>query len=448
MNLVMNSIRRRLLLWQIGALIVTGILASLITYSLAWDGFNRLRDYGLEQIAYSIVRHGVVAEGENADGIEIDPADRGQFVSQIWNADGSLEFSSIEGVGPPPQAPGMHRITWDGEEWRLYTLKDGGLTIQVGNPVTNRALIFSEIIPWLLLPLSILIMSLGGLIWVSVSRGLAPLEQVRAEIGRRDAGSLAPLDTSHLPEELAPVIETLNELLRRLGATLDAQGRFVADAAHELRTPLTAVRLQAQLIGQVGDDAEREASIVRLMSGVDRAGHLVDQLLQLARLDPVAWHGHMVPVALDELVRQVVAAMSAQADVRRIDLGVGECQPVRLVGHAPSLHALLVNLVDNALRYIPEGGRVDVEVRDVGEAIRLSVADNGPGIPPVERERVFDRFYRGAGAVPHGSGLGLAIVRQTVEMHGGHVVLADARTGGLVVEVSLPKLASRAHCTG
>lgn len=439
MNLVMNSIRRRLLLWQIGALIVTGILASLITYSLAWDGFNRLRDYGLEQIAYSIVRHGVVAEGENADGIEIDPADRGQFVSQIWNADGSLEFSSIEGVGPPPQAPGMHRITWDGEEWRLYTLKDGGLTIQVGNPVTNRARIFSDIVPWLLLPLSILILSLGGLIWVSVSRGLAPLEQVRAEIGRRDAGSLAPLDTGHLPEELAPVIETLNELLRRLGATLDAQGRFVADAAHELRTPLTAVRLQAQLIGQVGDDAEREASIVRLMSGVDRAGHLVDQLLQLARLDPVAWNGQIEPVALDDMAREIVAALSAQADIRHIDLGIGECQPARCLGHAASLRAMLTNLVDNALRYIPEGGRVDVDVLNQDDAILLSVADNGPGIPVEERTRVFDRFYRGSGVEMPGSGLGLAIARQAVQMHGGRIALGDAPAGGTLVQVILPK---------
>lgn len=435
---MINSIRRRLLLWQIGALIVTGILASLITYSLAWDGFNRLRDYGLEQIAYSIVRHGVVAD---SDSDAVDPADRGQFVSQIWNADGSLGYSSLDGDGPPAQRAGMHRISWKGEEWHLYTLKDGGLTIQVGNPVTNRARIFSDIVPWLLLPLSLLILSLGGLIWVSVSRGLAPLELVRAEIGRRDAGSLTPLDASRLPEELAPVIETLNDLLARLNTALAAQGRFVADAAHELRTPLTAVRLQAQLLRQARDDAERAENVAQLIAGVDRAGHLIDQLLQLARLDPAAWHGQMAPLALDELVRQVVAATSAQADARRIDLGVGECHPARLVGHAPSLRAMLVNLVDNALRYIPKGGRVDVEVHDGGREILLSVADDGPGIPAAERDRVFDRFYRGAGVETPGSGLGLAIVRQIVDMHGGTVTLNDAATGGLMVQVTLPKRA-------
>jgi two-component system OmpR family sensor kinase len=435
----MNSIRRHLLFWQIGALIITGILASLITYSLAWDGFNRLRDYGLEQIAYSIVRHGVATDDENADNGEIDPADRGQFVSQIWNADGSLEFSSLENIGPPPQRPGMHRLTWQGEEWHLYTLNDGGLTIQVGNPITHRVRIFSDIAPWLLLPLSLLIVSLGSLIWVSVSRGLAPLEQVRAEIGRRDAGSLEPLDVSRLPVELAPVIGTLNDLLARLAAALAAQGRFVADAAHELRTPLTAVRLQAQLAAQADDDAGRQSSIASLLAGVDRAGHLIEQLLQLARLDPLAWNGQIEPVAVDEMARQVVAALSAQADARRIDLGIGECRPATLPGHGPSLHAMLANLVDNALRYIPEGGRVDVEVKDDGHDILLSVDDDGPGIPGTERDRVFDRFSRGAGVALPGSGLGLAIAKRAVEMHGGTILLDESPAGGLRVRVTLPK---------
>lgn len=431
----MNSIRRRLLIWQIGALLVTGLLASLITYSLAWDGFNRLRDYGLEQIAYSIVRHGVVSDDGRQ---EIDPADRGQFVSQIWNADGSLAYSSLESVGPPPQPPGMHTMDWQGDEWHLYTLKDGGLTIQVGNPVANRARIFAGIFPWLLLPLSILVLSLGGLIWVSVTRGLAPLKLMRAEIGRRDAGSLAPLDPSHLPAEIAPLIETLNDLLARLGAALNAQGRFVADAAHELRTPLTAVRLQAQLTRQARDEAEREASIGQLIAGVDRAGHLIEQLLQLARLDPAAWHGRLETVRLDNLVRQVVAAMSAQADARHIDLGVGRCDPVEIAGHVPSLRAMLTNLIDNALRYIPEGGWVDIELSAEGDSTLLTVSDNGPGIPRDERARVFDRFYRGVGAEIPGSGLGLAIVRQAVEMHHGRIELDDTDGIGLTARVTLP----------
>lgn len=432
----MTSIRRQLLLWQIGALLATGLLASVITYNLAWDGFNRIRDYGLEQIAYSIVRHGVVTDdGPNED----DPVDRGQFVSQIWNADGTLAYASIEGVGPPPQTPGMHTVAWQGEEWHIYTLKDGGLTIQVGNPVTKRARIFAGIIPWLLLPLSLFIIVLGGLIWVSVSRSLQPLERLRSDLRRRDVGSLSPLDEHGLPQEVAPLIQTLNDLLKRLDTALTLQGRFVADAAHELRTPLTAVRLQAQLARQAGNDCEREENHACLLAAIDRAAHLVEQLLQLARLEPAAWRGQAQPVAMHEIARGVVASLSSQADAKGIDLGLGVCEPVVIDGHAPGLQAMLTNLVDNALRYTQPGGRVDVELRIAGEQALLTVSDNGVGIPVAERERVFDRFYRVAGMETSGSGLGLAIVRQVAELHRGHVELDDAPGGGLLARIALPR---------
>lgn len=432
----MTSIRRQLLLWQIGALLATGLLASVITYNLAWDGFNRIRDYGLEQIAYSIVRHGVVTDdGPNED----DPVDRGQFVSQIWNADGTLAYASIEGIGPPPQTPGMHTVAWQGEEWHIYTLKDGGLTIQVGNPVTKRARIFAGIIPWLLLPLSLFIIVLGGLIWVSVSRSLQPLERLRSDLRRRDVGSLSPLDEHGLPQEVAPLIQTLNDLLKRLDTALTLQGRFVADAAHELRTPLTAVRLQAQLARQAGNDSEREENHARLLAAIDRAAHLVEQLLQLARLEPAAWRGQAQPVAMHEIARGVVASLSSQADAKGIDLGLGVCEPVVIDGHAPGLQAMLTNLVDNALRYTQPGGRVDVELRVAGEQALLTVSDNGVGIPVAERERVFDRFYRVAGMETSGSGLGLAIVRQVAELHRGHVELDDAPGGGLLARIALPR---------
>jgi len=430
------SIRRQLLLWQIGALLATGLLASAITYNLAWDGFNRIRDYGLEQIAYSIVRHGVVTDDGGSDD---DTADRGQFVSQIWNANGSLAYASREDVGPPPQAPGLHTVTWQGEDWHVYTLKEGGLTIQVGNPVTKRARIFAGIVPWLLLPLSLFILVLGGLIWVSVSRSLRPLERLRSDLRRRDVGSLSPLDERDLPQEVAPLIQTLNDLLKRLDAALTLQGRFVADAAHELRTPLTAVRLQAQLARQAENDLEREENHARLLAAIDRAGHLVEQLLQLARLEPSAWRGDARPVAMHELAREVVAGLSGQADAKGIDLGLGVCEPVAIDGHAPGLQAMLTNLVDNALRYTQAGGQVDVELRVDGARAVLTVADNGPGIAAAERERVFDRFYRVAGTDIPGSGLGLAIVRQVVDLHRGHIELDDAPGGGLLVRVTLPR---------
>ncbi len=434
-----HSIRRRLLLWQISALALSGLLVSLITYSLAWDAFNRVRDYALEQIAYSVLRHGVEPDPD----AESEDADQGQFVSQIWDADGALAFSSNESVDLPPQQDGLHVLRRGGEEWHTFTLRRAGLVIQVANTAANRSAMFARIAPWMLLPLSVLIAVLGGLIWMAVGRALRPLEQVRREIGQRDVPSLHALETRGLPDEVAPMVHALNELLARLDTALAAQRRFVADAAHELRSPLTAVKLQAQIARQADDPDEREAALGRLLGGVDRAAHLVEQLLSMARLAPEARQGVFAPVRLDELAKRVVAEFSDQAEARGIDLGVGNCVPVAVSGQAENLRTLLGNLVDNALRYTPAGGRVDVEVGEDAGAVVLSVIDNGPGIPPAERDRVFDRFYRLAGNEPPGadlpgSGLGLAIVREIVALHRGSIALQDTPGGGLTVRIGLP----------
>jgi len=429
----MNSIRGRLLLWQISALLLTGLLVSVITYVLAWDAFNRIRDYGLEQIAYSVVRHGV-----QYDDDEDVRNDRGQFVSQIWASDGSLLFSSLDDVGPPPQPLGMHVIKWNEAEWRIFSLKEGGLTIQVATTSASRVRKFASIAPWLLIPLVVLVLVLGLLIRAAVTRALAPLEQVRGEIGRRGVQSLHALDSRSLPDEVAPLVETLNDLLVRLDQALVSQRRFIADAAHELRTPLTAVKLQAQIARRTDNEAEREAALTQLASGVDRAAHLVEQLLGMARLEPAARQAVFAPLALDALVKQVVADFSSLAEARDIDLGVGECAAITLTGQAESLRMMLGNLVDNAVRYTPRGGRVDVELREQAGIARLSVSDSGPGIPAAERERVFERFQRLAGADIPGSGLGLSIVKQVVELHGGNIVLNTPSGGGLRVEIALP----------
>ena len=429
----MNSIRSRLLVWQITALFLTGILASLIAYLLAWDAFNSLRDNGLEQIAYSVVRHGI--EYDNDEDVRND---HGQFVSQIWGADGTLLYSSLDDVGPPRQKPGLHIVVWERAEWRVFSLIEGGLTIQVATTSANRARRFASIAPWLLLPLVVLVVVLGLLIRAAVTRALAPLELVRNEIGQRGVQSLHALDSRHLPDEVAPLVDTLNDLLVRLDQALVSQRRFIADAAHELRTPLTAVKLQAQIARRANSEEERDAALTQLSSGVDRAAHLVDQLLGMARLEPASRQAVFAPLALDALAKQVVADFSTLAEARDIDLGVGECQPLTLVGQADSLRMMLGNLVDNAVRYTPSGGRVDVELRQQEGMALLSVSDSGPGIPESERERVFERFQRLAGADIPGSGLGLAIVRQVVNLHGGAIRLGDTPGGGLRVDINLP----------
>lgn len=435
----MNSIRRQLLLWQITALLLTGLLVSVITYSITWSGFNKTRDYTLEQVAHAIMRHGVETVGP--DGSVYDEMqDQGRFMSQIWERK-KLVYASRPEVELPRQAGGFSVVLWADEAWRTYTLQSSGLTIQVAAPVANRVRAYANLASWLLLPLAVLVAGLGFLIWMAVVRALVPLEQVRREIGVRDVAMLQPIDLTATPEEIRPLGDALNALLDRLSRALSLQRRFVADAAHELRTPLTALKLQAQMAARAGSEVERTQALVRLQEGIDRATHLVTQLLVMARMEPEA-QAAWTALDLDTLVKQVVMDLSPVAESRSIDLGLTDTAPLHLVGNEESLRVLISNLIDNAVRYIPTGGRVDVSLReeeDAGESwALLIISDTGPGIPVAERESVFRRFYRLPGTAAPGSGLGLAIVREIVHRCQGRIDLLDAPGGGLRVEVRLP----------
>jgi two-component system OmpR family sensor kinase len=247
-----------------------------------------------------------------------------------------------------------------------------------------------------------------------------------------------------MPDEVAPLVDTLNALLSRLDTALTAQRRFVADAAHELRTPLTAIKLQAQIAQRSPDAKERQQALAELEAGVERAGHLVSQLLQMARLEPEGARGEATAVRLDELMKSVVGAFSAQAEARHIDLGITEASPVELIGRPDNLRVMLNNLVDNALRYTPPGGRVDLALALAGDRAILTVSDNGPGIPAEDRGPVFERFHRLAGGDIPGSGLGLAIVREVVHQHHAGIALDETPGGGLTVRIDFPLPAAAA----
>ena len=239
-------------------------------------------------------------------------------------------------------------------------------------------------------------------------------------------------------------MHALNGLLERLDHALIAQRSFIADAAHGLRTPLTAVHLQAQLAERATTDAERSAALSELKGGLERATRLSEQLLALAREEPGVSDRAVVTVDLGATVRSVVADLAPLAAAKRIDLGVSETSGVEVRGDADALATLVSNLVDNAVRYTPAGGRVDVVVANEGDTALLAVRDNGPGIAPEDRERAFDRFYRGAAAhatgAVHGSGLGLAIVKRIAERHGAVADLGPGLEGqGLGVSVRFPR---------
>jgi two-component system OmpR family sensor kinase len=231
-------------------------------------------------------------------------------------------------------------------------------------------------------------------------------------------------------------VRSLNDLLARLGDAFDTQRRFAADAAHELRTPLTALTLQIQLARRAESPEERAIALDRLEQGVKRSTRLVQQLLTMARLDPDAARPPS-PVDLAALAAAVADEKKELAEQRNVTLSA-DLTPVAVTGQEDALRILLTNLVDNALRYTPAGGAVKVRVWPDGDAACLEVADTGPRIPEEERERVFDRFYRGRNAPAGGSGLGLAIVRQVATLHGASLVLDESPSKGLLVSARFP----------
>ena len=278
---------------------------------------------------------------------------------------------------------------------------------------------------------------LGGLVWIAVSRGLAPIHGVAAQLAGRGADLLAPVLDHGLPEEIRPLTHAVNDLLAKLERAAGIQRIFIADAAHELRTPLTALKLQVALAERADDAAMRNEAFTALHAGLERASRLVQQLLTLARHEPGATQQGMKKVDMAEIVSAAVADLAPQADARRIDLGITSAVPALVDGDPDALRILINNLLDNALHATPDGSRVDVAVDCTADKVVVTVDDSGPGIAALELTRVFDRFYRGRDASAGGSGLGLAIVRRIADLHQGQVTLVNTDTG-LRASLQLP----------
>jgi two-component system, OmpR family, sensor kinase len=436
----LRSIRAQLLLWLISSVLITTLVVGFLTARLTWSGFNNVRDMGLEQIAQTVMRHDEAAPDSPSPPIAstaLPDDDLDQFVSQIWDRSGQLIYSSLADVGPPLQSPGHHIVTWQGESWRLYTLTHDRRIVQVAVTTDVRRQHFYSLTPWLLVPLVLLVLSLGLLTRTGVDHVLHPLEQLRRDIAQRSPQGLQAIGTTHLPAEIAPLAETLNQLLTRIEQMLSHQRRFLADAAHELNTPLAVVKLQAQLVRRARP-GEWDAALDQLDAGIDRASRLAFQLLQLARLEPDGRRPLLETLRLDNLLREAVAGFSARAEQQGGDLGLAGADPVTLVGDPHALRTLVDNLIGNALTHNPGPVRIDVRLSvEPGHAV-LEVCDDGIGIAPSDRQRVLERFVRLSPGDGKGSGLGLAIVNEIAMLHGGAVELDDSPGGGLTVRVRLP----------
>jgi two-component system OmpR family sensor kinase len=313
--------------------------------------------------------------------------------------------------------------------WRVYSAQIGNTVAQVSQPQSARKQVAAQAAVKTVMPLLLLFPFLGALIWIAVGHALAPVRRAAADVQSRDMHMLEPVADHGLPQEIQPLTHAFNDLLERLRQAMQTQRAFVADAAHELRTPLTALRLQAQLAERADNDEERRAAFADLRHGLERATHLVHQLLTLARQEPGVQE--MAPVELAPLLRSVVQDYAPLAEHKGVDLGMTTQVAGAVNANADALRILFGNLLSNALQYSPSDTTVDVAMRTDGDALVVTVEDCGPGIPEQDLERVFDRFHRAANVLPSqpGSGLGLAIVRQIADLHGARVRLENTGTG-------------------
>ncbi len=361
---------------------------------------------------------------------------------QIWIERDHLALRSHNA----PPLPLSHRnrgfsdVLIDGEPWRVYSIQteDGDIRVQLGERQSMRTAMVNRLTAHLLLPLAIALPLLFFLIRWATGQALSPFQRLAQALTRRGVDALRPLEPEQLPPEARPLAQAVNRLIQRVEEALANERRFTSDAAHELRTPLAALKTQAQVALRTEDPEQREQALRQVMKGVDRAAHLVDQLLTLARLDPERSQIDARYFDLYILAEDVLSELAPEALDKDIDLALEGRRGQFVHSNREGIAVLLHNLVQNAIRYTPPGGQVQVDVRTHEGATELVVSDSGPGIPEQERERVFQRFYRGLGTRAPGSGLGLSIVHRIATLNGLEVHLGESALGGLKVTVVLP----------
>ncbi|MES2149625.1 MAG: ATP-binding protein [Pseudomonadota bacterium] len=438
MRQLSHSLRGRLLWLLLAAITIAAVVQASIAYRTALADADQIFDYHMQQMALSL-RSGAPlahAEGPAADDLN---AENNDMLVQVWTPDGVQVFRTTSRARLPQRAVlGFSNVEADGTTYRIFSIQTSSQTVQVAQDMAVRRNMASSLALRTVGPIAVMMPILMLVVWWVVSASLKPVARVRSQVAARQADDLSPVSEAGLPDEVLPLVQDLNLLFGRVRTAFDAQQHFVADAAHELRTPLAALKLQALSLERAETPEARQVAVGRLTAGIERATRLVEQLLVLARQEAGS-DGAQQAVALTALARQVVGEAATTALAKGVDLGLQPSDEARVQGHPDALGILLRNLVDNALKYTPAGGTVDVAVRADAGAVVLTVQDSGPGIPAEERERVFDRFYRIAGSEASGSGLGLAIIKAICERSGARLALAQSeRLGGLSVTVAFP----------
>lgn len=451
----LRTLRSRLLVFLLAPMAIV-LLASVSTdYRFAYDPANEAYDHALLDDAVALAGRVRVAQGK----AEVDLPAAAEAVLRSDRTD--QEFLAIYGPGgqllagdadlmpeptPNRQNPSVTDANLRGHKIRKATYRlttgAGEITITVAETTRKRERAGSKILAAMILPNIVIILVTLAIVYVGIRRGLAPLDHLSEEIGRRSPHDLSPLPRTEIPGEAQPLVNAMGTLINDLRAAAGAQQAFLANAAHQLKTPLAGLQTQLELAAQELPDQYRNR-VVNLRDATRRLGHLAHQLLALARSGPDADVGHeREKLDLAHVLQSIASSWFDLALTHQIDLGF-DPEPAPLVGSEWLLRELAGNLIDNALQYTPAGGHVTVRSgRDAAGRPFLEVEDDGPGIAPEERERIFQRFYRAEGTPGPGTGLGLAIVKEVADRHHASLTLDDASAAsGTRIRVTFPGIA-------
>ncbi len=447
------SIRTQLLAWLVIPLLVLLLVGTGLMYGLSINLATDAYDKSLLDSVYEVSSF-ISATDAGKIVVDLQPQAlkmlkdnlKDKVFYQVLDEKGRIIAGDDELPAPDlneridSQSAEYRDDTVNGEDVRIASVnfpvpgqKDQAVFIQVAETLNGREQIADEILMSVVVPQLVIIVMSALVVWFGVTRGLRPLTSVRDAVASRTPTDLRPIALDNVPKEVRPLVHSINELLDRLREDLQAQRRFVANAAHQLRTPIAGLKTQSELALRQRDPEDVAHALALINTGAERAARLANQLLALARAEPGAVDPALWQVLdLNDIAKNASRELVTQALSKNIDLGFEQSSAPALVrGDRASLHELTSNLIENAVLYTPAGGHVtarivnSVRAADSKHRVLLVVEDDGPGIAPDERERVFERFYRVSDRGVSGSGLGLAIVREIASVHRADVYLAD-----------------------
>jgi two-component system, OmpR family, sensor histidine kinase TctE len=456
---VPNSLFGEILDWMLAPLLLLWPISIAATHHVANSIANEPYDQALAENVGAISRLVRVVDGKvtiilPASARTILNADaQDELYFQVRNSQGKL-LAGDDNLPVPSgdNEPSLSEVRFRDEHlsgepiriaFKVHEIEAGQrwVVIQVAETRHKREALTSRIISGVLLPQFAIIPLAVVLVWFGLSRGLRPLSRLRERMATRRPGDLSPIDSRRAPEELQPMVHSFNELMARLEENLQAQQRFIADAAHQMKTPVTGLRMQAELAMRETDPVQLRRSVEQIAQAAERAGHLITQLLTLARTEASHEKLHRFEIVeLEGLARELTLEWVDAARAKQIDLGFEGSEWSSSIDGVPLLlNELLKNLLDNAIKYTPPGGQVTVRIIP-GEHIVLEVEDNGIGVAEEDRGRIFERFYRVLGTDADGSGLGLAICREIGELHRAAISILGGHGGrGSRVVVVFPR---------